>query len=493
VPTYTLAQLRAQQLQAAISARLTTALSAAGLPIASWAPAAFGGIELSVVEMVAGTLASIVAPKLVAIAEGRFLDLATGDWLTALAKSRYKLDRNVASYTIQSMTLTSTVGDNFAPLDLWVSGAGGNRYVNLDPIALKPGIPASFKFQAENPGSSYTDAANTVTKMVTAPAGLTGFNAPAAAFVDTKLSGVSSGKIIPSFVTPGVPPPFNSIRVRIDASGNIGAGLYALSTDGGVTWPTGGVISGAVGVGAGSLGQAKLVFVDGTTPSFVAGDIFTMIVADALTQRGADAESDASLRARCRSRWGTLSDVPTEGLVRLWCQIASPEIVRVRVDADANSPGGFLCTIASATGPASPLATLAVQDYIGTRLRGFQGIPGPPLSLGNSPAEHVQCNSASARQITQSGLVTVAKTKLSAVQVEADRLWALYLGSVPIGGLVRQTELVQAIMDAGASDVTDILIGLPMLPHNNVQLAFNEVAVAATGVTLASSMTWKPI
>jgi hypothetical protein len=521
VPAYTLAQLRSTQLSAAIVARLTTALALTQpdgtvLPVAAWAPSSLGGVEMSLVEMVAGGLASIVAPKLVQLVEGRFLDLATGDWLTEYAWRRYKFKRIPATYTIQNVKLTSTIGDTFEAGDLWVAGPGGNRYVSIERVELVANVSQTIRFRAELPGSSYADVAGTLTRMVTAPAGLTAVNERPTDFTAAQVAGASTGRVTARFFNYLHPPPFDSLLVRFVQFGDVGAAIFVCSIDGGATWSAALAIPPdsdwdtvdhltigpkLVLVGAGTppvlsmaasnvAPLAALAFYDGTSPSFIQGTVFTFLKEDAIAQRGADEESDASLRDRCRARWATLSDVPTEGLVRLWCYLASPEIVRVAVDADQHIPGGILVTIASATGPASPQALLTVRAFIAARLRGYVGVPGPAdPTVGTRADETVICRTAKARPIVVSGLVSVAREQVVAVQQEADRLWPAYLATVEIGGLVRQTELIQAVMDAGAIDVEALLNG----DTSNILLGPDEIAVVPDGTSLTSSLSWRPV
>jgi hypothetical protein len=498
VPSYTLAELRTQQLSSDISARLSAALLAAGLPVADWAPAASGGVELSVVEMVAGGLANLVGPRLVAMAEARFLDLGRGDALSAYAQSRYQISRSPATYTLQNIRLTSTVSASFNAGDLWIAGAGGNRYVSIEDVILVPGVPADVTFQAEEPGSAYADTEGQISRMVTAPAGLSGLNARPSDFTPTSLLGTSSGTInappLPGYWRPGKgPPPYGSIRIRILTTGEAGAIDYEYSLDGGLTWAPGYRSPIAAPIPASWSGYTSIIFFkNAAPPSFIAGDIFTMLVGDPILQRGADEETDSALRARCKDQWSSLSDVPTEGLVRLWCHQASPEVVQVKVDADPNTPGAILVRIASATGPASPRAQIAVQDYVSARLKGYRGVPRPATLGSGSPAEAVLCSSARPRYIAEAGVASVPRTKLAAVQQEADRLWQLYLGTVGIGGVVRLAELEQAILDAGATDVKGVLLG-PPLAAANIPLAPDEIAVPAAGSTLTSSMSWQPL
>lgn len=494
-----LSDLRTLQTSAVIRARLAAALAADGQPVAQWTPSAYGGIENAVLDAASTALAKIVAPKLVQQVEMRFLDLSVGDALTIYAQKRYKTARNPATYTIQNVKLSSGPGAptyTFGPGDLWMRGAGGNLYQSIDAVTVPTNAAGrggiDCRFQAQNPGSAYSDVAGTITQMVTAPAGVTGVNVRPALFAPTSVTGTSSGTIVatPLGGTGPIEPTIRSIRVRIESQGQIGTATFSYSIDEGVTWTAGGPVPANLVI----PNQAFLTFSNGGNPSFVAGDIFTLLVADSILQRGADEESDASLRRRCRLRWATLSDVPTEGLVTLWAYLASPEVVRVRVDADANTPGGMLVQLAAQGGPASPAAVIAVQDYITPRLRGYKDIPGPPAANGNLPTETVLASSARAYQVSVAsspqGVVTVSRAQLTAVQQKADANWDAYLAGLPIGGLIVFAELYQAIMDAGAGDVTGIQMNGGAA---DIQLASDQVAVIASGETLTNALAWKAI
>lgn len=535
-----LADLRLLQVRGAIEARILSALASAGQPVNQWSAVEAGGVERSIVRMSADGLAQVVAPRLVQMAEMRFLDLAVGDALTIYAKKRFKLDRFDATFTIQNVKLTSSIGAppyDFAPGDLVVGGAGGNVYKSIERITIQPGGTGQGKFEAETAGSSANDVAGAVTKMITAPAGVSCVNAAPSNFAPTSLIGFSTGTIRAEFPVgpptvappppgatglvkqtflpgPPLPPAFGSVRISIDVSGNIGTGFFSWSIDGGTTWDRGHVIQSApfaIDDGTGTGGGALVSFFNdpsGTNVSFVQGDIFTLLVASAIIQQGADAESDAALRRRCRGRWAMLSDVPTDPLINLWCHQASPEVDRVRSDADLNSPGSIQVTIASSTGPASPAAIIAVQDYITARLKGFQGLsaPGATTAAGllgsGSPEERVLVSTAVARQVAASGTVTVPRARLVAAQQQADALWTAYLGSVGIGGTVRLAELYQAVMDAGAIEAVGlaILVSLPgggLITGADVTLNTGEIPVPGgtngSAPTLTAMLAWKPV
>lgn len=496
MPTYTLADLRTPQTQAVIAARIKAAISARYTslslpdPTPAWTPTASGGPENTAIDMIAGTLATLVGVKMAQAVAGRFLDLAQGDDLTYLAKHFYLLDRSEATKTIQDIALSSVpeaAQESFAAGELWVaSNATGHRYVNVEAVDLPPNsFGVHVPFEAELVGAAYSDPLHTIDTMVVAPAGVSCTNEPTQDFLDTVVKGSSTGTVTAFFGD--VLPPFDSIRVQIWSSGDIGTALFKYSLDGGLIWSDASPIAPTFAI-PGVVDGCTLRFADGTTPSFIEGDIFTLLVAGPILQQGRDQESDSSLRSRCRARWTSLSLVPTEGLVTLWAQLASPEVHKVLVDADPNTPGGILVTIASAAGPASAAAQIAVDDYITARLLGFKGVPEASAGAG-APEETVQVRSAVRRQITPSGTVDVPRTSVTAVQQAADRLWQAYLADVEIGGTVILAELEQQLMDAGAITFSGILLNGV---NQNLALGANEVAVPADGTSLTANLTWRP-
>jgi hypothetical protein len=502
VPTYSLADLRTAETQGVIETRLVAALAGRGLPTASWIPVESGGVELTTVRMVAGTLAKLVSAKLAQAVGGRFLDLATGDLLTYLAKHYYLIDRVDPTFTIQNVFLFSTPAapsNSFQPGDVWVSSpATNNRYVNLDPIELPSDTinGVSARFQAELPGASYSDPAGTISHMVTAPAGVSCTNDRPSDYLPAHQVGTSTGQVLANrlLFNTGVLA-YQSVRVRIETFGDVGIATMRYSVDGGVTWlPSFGAmvmpptltIPGPPGA---EVTGVELFFENGVTPSFIQGSTFTLLAGNAILQQGNDAESDEALRARCRARWTSLSLVPTEGLVTLWAKLASLEIAKVTADAAPDIPGGMVVTLASAAGPASAAAQIAVSDYIEDRLLGFKGVPEAFTGAG-SPQETVQVRSAVPHALTAGGVVDVPRASVAAVQQAADLGWLAYLRSLDIGGLVVLAELEQAIMDAGAINVSAATLNAVAA---NVQLGAGEVAVPADGSSLTANLSWRPV
>ncbi len=492
----TLAQLKTAESIDDIRDRLLTNLEAAGMPVDDWVPSAQGGVEMIRVDTVATAMQRLLAERVARLANLMLLELATGDDLELLALKRYGIVKDQATKTIQSIALW-LVGTSSAkthqPGDI-IAGASatGNRYTLLDEVEVLPANtlanPVFTRAEAENAGVAYDDAEETVDTMVSAIAGLRCTNRRPSDFLPATNSGSSSGTIDASFTTDNVAPTFTALRVRIIVSGELGTATFEYSTDGGATWTYAGAVSSLFVV----PGGATLVFANGTAPSFIVGDVFTMLVGEAILQRGADAETDESLRKRCRLRWMTLSKVPLAGTIDLWAHLASPEVDRVLSDADPNVPGSVLVTISAVGGPASAAAVIAVQDYVSARLWGYKNLPA--AAGFHSPEETVIVSSAAPLSIRVGGAVTVPRARVAEIQAAAETAWLAYLRSVPLGGdfgaVVRINELVQAVMDAGAIDFQD-----PTLNDgtDNITLAHGEVAIPQAASTLTGSLVWVPV
>jgi hypothetical protein len=501
---YTLEDLQTPEGSSVIRARLMAALLADGQPTASWAPSSAGGVENLRADMVAGGLAFYMAERIAALVNGRLLPFATdsatnGYFLTYLGKRFYKLTKRGATSTIQNIALTtvaSGASKTFKNGDLIVSSpATGNRYLLYLPdgstVQTQPGATVNAPFRAENPGSTYIDPDGTVTRMVTATPGVTCTNARATDFTPVRVIGTSSGGVIGFFADPATPPGYNSVRIRIDSSGDIGTATFSYSTDGGASWTAGGPIPGGLNV---IFPGSVLGFTNGSTPSFVAGDILTLRVNDSFLQRGADAETDEAFRARCSNRYPARSLIPLRAHIELWAQAASAEVAKITSDADRNIPGGILVTIASATGPATAQAQQDVEDFINARLNGFKGVPAPttPTVPGStSPEEICQASSALKEEIAVAGTVIVPAAALAAAQAGIDQAWDVYLGSLPLGGdplaIVELERFYTIAGELGAEDVQG-------LTFNAVAADFvittGRVAVPKAGKTLRASLTW---
>lgn len=507
----TYANLRTPEGQAVIAARIRQYLTDGGLPVASWAPAPVG-LENLRIEAVAGAVAALMDKRVAAIARGRNLATATdvsvadggdGPWLSYLGQEVYRLAKRGKTKTVKWVALYSTAGAtqpalNFQPGDLIVrSTVTGNQYRNVDagtltgantaPVLSYAGAALALRFEAEEAGASYADAASTLTEMVTARAGVQCVNIRPVQFEEAIVLGTSGGRVAGAFTNPigvGVPP-YGSVVVRIDASGDVGGGLWSYLIPG-AGWVSGGPLAPSTFLPGGTT----VLMTDGAvSPSFRAGDLFVLLVGSDTATQGADDESDAHFAQMCRNRHTQVTRVPLAGALELLARAASDEVERVVVDADPDTPGLVVLTLASAVGPASPGACKAVQAFVAARLMGYQGVGASAVAI--APEERAVAVSATTFPVTASGVVYCSRDVMAQVKVAADRAWIRYLGSVPIGGdrdaVVRLAELEQAIADAGADDVDDAALNGVAA---NLTVPAGQVAVVAPATSLATSMTW---
>lgn len=488
---------------AAIRARIVAALAADGFPTSSWAPSDVGGVENLRIDMSSG-VGIYLPPRIVALVTGRILPLATGDFLRTLGKKFYGLDQGGPTYTIQNMAFflkpgAAGVNYSFQSGQIKVrADATGNRYTLIDAGTFSPANATQatalmLRVQADSPGKTFADPAGTILTMVTAKAGVQCLNIAPSDFQPTpaSLRGTSGGTVVATRFPAAVAAP-QSIRVRMLSTGAVGAAAFEFTFDGGLTWNFGGPTAARVNIGTDVPQRAAVMAFSG---SFVAGDVFSTFLGNCIQQQGADAETETAFRRRCSNRWPALSAVPTAGSIDLLAHLASPEVDRVSTDADPNTSGGILVTIASAVGPATPGAQAAVQDYIADRLAGYQGVPAPATAGFTSPAETVLVTTAAVFSVTASGPVRVPKAQLAAAQLAANDSWNAYLADLPLGGqagaVVELAELAQILADAGAIDIPSALSALTInAVSGDATIPKGQVAISPQ--PLQDTLTWVP-
>lgn len=115
------------------------------------------------------------------IADGGFLDLASGDWLTRLARYAYGLTRTLATATRGFLSLTNPDGadaQEIAAGDLTFLSDAGLRYQNIAAATLAAGPSVlALEVQAVETGAKYNASAGTIRTMVTPLPGVTATNA----------------------------------------------------------------------------------------------------------------------------------------------------------------------------------------------------------------------------------------------------------------------------------------------------------------------------
>ncbi len=171
-----LAALRARITESENLASFLDVFRTAGFAVDSWRP---GGAFVTLARACASGLTTRTE-FVRGLAEGSFLDLASGDWLTLLAASWFRLQRRPASYAEHTVTLhnaPTSVPYTIVPGQVWVStsatpGAGYRlRNTGAGPLPASSELPLTFR--AEQPGAAYNVEPGTPLVMVTSLPGVT--------------------------------------------------------------------------------------------------------------------------------------------------------------------------------------------------------------------------------------------------------------------------------------------------------------------------------
>jgi hypothetical protein len=462
-----------------IKQRLITILQGLGLPVNDWSS---GSFPRQVVQMQSQALSDLVASAQPEIIKGGFLDLANDQWLPLKASQDFDTEQLKATFTVQLVTLTCAGGAGpytIAAGDLVAVAPTNNRYRNITSGTLTSSVPLVLQFQAESPGAAYSDPSGSINKLVTTLAGVTISNS-APDFTNVVQGPSGTGTIAPSRTVGGTPPTLAAFLIRIDASGVIGTGGWSYSTTGGQSFTSVGAISSTFALPGGTT----ITFTNGAgTPSFIAGDFFSFETpGSAIITQGRDLETSAALVARCKARWTSLSDVPTNDKITLWALASSDSINRVRIRASSITAGQIDVFLAGPGGGVSGTTVKAAQDYILARL----GI-----------SEKVSVQSSTGLAIPVSGTVFVSASLLASSQSKAQLAWQQYLSGSSIADTIRLSRLEQILMDAMAGDHNaDLGSGGSAIALTggtpNIVLAANQVAVPDS-VFLSVALTWIPV
>ncbi len=476
-----LTDLLTQRTETQLEQQLLLSLQGAGFPITDWES---GGVERTLVEMETDALYDLVASGIPTMVGGGFVGYATGDWLTFLAAQLYDLERSPATFTQQIETLYSEAGTGVVTLsagELSFQAASGLVYYGPTATADDPGptwvIPdggeLTITIQSQHPndsaaGLNYIDPPGTITTMQTQIAGISCDNV-APDFSPVGQTGTGTGSVTPSRTTIGITPTPHAFDVVIVASGDLGVATFKYRYDGGA-------FSAELTTAAtyDLPGLTTITFADGAgSPSFFEGDVYNFATPGSPTTfQGTDEEDDGSLRGRCRARWPSLSEIPTEDKYATWAKRASSEVVRARVTQDPTVPGQVNLVLAGQAGPVSPAVVNTVAAYIIAR----EGI-GDLSTVA----------SAVALPIVPAGTVYAPASKIAAIKVAAQLLWQTAVGGSDIGGEVLLSTLIQILKDTGCSDVLITSLTLNGV-NGNVDLVGTQVATITT--TLANALTW---
>ena len=434
-----LADLLVVQAQDQIFQTMLGVYQGAGFPVQSWQPF---GVERTRLMAFSAALADISGTYIPQAAAGGFLDYASTNWLRLTAFELYNLAYNAASQTQGNVNVTVAAGAGpyvYTAGSLIIAfGGTGNRYINVNAGTLTTGSNVVL-FGAEFSGAKYNDASNAgaITLVTPSLPGVTLDNI-AGPFSVVSMTGAGTGSITPSGATTS-----HQVVVRFDTSGNVGEAAWSYSLDGS-PYASVGITSSALMGSSGILvtlanGAIGVSFVEGDTFTFTSPGTWVTIV-------GTDDESSTALAQRCRNRWGTLSPIPTNSLYATL--VTSTPVYGAQVAQYVISPDSVInnqvnIVVAGPTGALPGSAVAAIQAYVNPRVP----ITDKPVVV-----------SPSTLAVVIAGSVTVSVSKYAAVVNAITIASNQLVAAVGINGTLRLASIEQAIMNAGATDVSGLTI-----------------------------------
>jgi uncharacterized phage protein gp47/JayE len=186
-----------------------------------------------------------------------------------------------------------------------------------------------------------------------------------------------------------------------------------------------------------------------------------------ITRAGADAETDAALRARCRDRWGTLGRGAGDAAYRYWARTGhayAAQVTRAEVHPGVGD-GTLTIYVAGPSGVIADAGIIAaVQAWVNTN---------------KARTDDVTVTAASARAVSVTGTVRVRAANDSAANraLATDAL-AAYFAGLGIGDDVDLGALYHAIYSA--TGVVDVDLDAPAA---DVSVNNDEVAVPTVALT----------
>jgi uncharacterized phage protein gp47/JayE len=191
-----------------------------------------------------------------------------------------------------------------------------------------------------------------------------------------------------------------------------------------------------------------------------------------ITQQGANEESDASLRTRCKARWpGSGYILSTAATYEAAALTASAEVTKVKVFPNTPDPGKVLVVLAGTSGPVSGGAVTAVTTYIQDRL---------PLCVNATVQSAVaviipvvaelQCEAAYAGTVKAAGEAALARLQAS-----------LPIGGAPGAtfGYVYRAAIIEALMEAQGMVNVEL-----SMPNDDAALLSSEIATFTPTLTV---------
>lgn len=194
-----------------------------------------------------------------------------------------------------------------------------------------------------------------------------------------------------------------------------------------------------------------------------------LVQSSTVTTQGADAETDESLRARNKGKWGSIGPCANDDGWATFARQASAEVTRVLVLENIPGLGAVRVVVAGAGGALSGPTLTAINAFLSARR---------PLCVAVAAVNATE----QALAITGTIRIQASHPNAAAALAQASDAVLAYLGAVAIGGVVRLSDLYQAIeaipgVDSSllSAPAADVQLGATSVPDPT--LTFTPVFV----------------
>jgi uncharacterized phage protein gp47/JayE len=183
------------------------------------------------------------------------------------------------------------------------------------------------------------------------------------------------------------------------------------------------------------------------------------VASDWITISGTDGETDARLRDRNRTKWGTLGTGSPPLAVANWVLAGVPNVTKVSVqDWNPLGDGTVQVVLATDSGPASPADVAAAQAiFNGKRVSGSSVV-----AVAADPVT-----------VDVVATVYVPSASKAAAQAEVVRKFAELTAQLAIGGTIYRSKLID-VLHAADKGVRNVVLTTPSA--DATALSFDEVA-----------------
>lgn len=212
-------------------------------------------------------------------------------------------------------------------------------------------------------------------------------------------------------------------------------------------------------------------------------------VSSGLVVAGADTESDARLRLRCKLRWSELAASPTRDTFKAWVLKASPSVTKVTVqDNNPRGPGTLNVIVWGAGGIGSsdctddrvqPSTTNIPPYYPGTFT---PGAINTYLQARRGIGANLQAYPATETLISIQATITILPGYQATVQPRIVANLKALENSLDIGGLLYRNNIIDALLENTLGTVSVNLIS----PAADVQLSPGHVGTLVPALTFVS-------